>query len=200
MYNLIRKDITLHKKYIFLTMIVVIVGTFLLLNSTDSQQYYVTLYILPLTILNMVIGRFNYADDQDNMRLFIKSLPYSKYENVGTRFLETLVLTLISILYALIIDIFFYRGLEMITVIHDALIATSVILIYQGFSLWLFFFKNYRISQNALVICCILLLGLCRIVTYFNVTIIISDKSIDILMIGLFVYTLFFYISCKTVR
>lgn len=200
MFDLIKKDVVLNKKYLFLTLIVVLIGSFLLLNDQDIAQYYVALYFLPLTILNMVIGKLNYLDDQDNIRLFLKSLPYARSEIVGSRYLETIILVGVSVIYSVIIEINFYSGLKPLMVINDAIMAFSVVLIYEAVSLWLFFYKNYRISQNALVFCCILLLLFYGFLTMFNIAVTISINYLLVLIISVFVYILSFYMSCRMLR
>lgn len=200
MLNLIKKDIILNKKYFFLTFVVVLIGSFLLLNDQDIQQYYVALYFLPLTILNMIIGKLNYLDDQKDIRLFLKSLPYARSLLVGARYLETVVLIVMSIIYSVVLEINYYNCLEISTVINDALLAFSVIVVYQALSLWLFFFKNYRVSQNSLVFCCILLLLFYGITTTFNIVITFNFNYLYVAIICIGVYILSFYMSCKMLR
>ncbi len=200
MFNLLKKDLVQNKKYFFLTMIVVLIGSFLLLNDQDIQQYYVALYFLPLTILNMIIGKLNYIDDQNNIRLFLKSLPYSKYTLVGTRYLETMILIIVSIIYSVVIETNYYNSLEGLKVIEDAFLAFSVITIYQAISLWMFFYKNYRVSQNALVICCILLLMFYGITNSLGIVISININYLYIIISSICVYILSFYMSSKMLK
>lgn len=199
MLNLIKKDISFNKKYIFYSLIYAIIAPILLVIDGGEKLYYLSLF-LPLVALALIIGKACYLDDPINVRAFIKSLQISKNEQVTSKYLQVLFISLINFIYIVIIQAIFMKNTSIDMILRSNLLVTCAMLIYFSIYLALFFIKNYNAAQNSIyvIMCiCFAIMMLFKDIK-FDISIVNSNYfSITFSIISLISYILGIKISIK---
>jgi len=166
MIRLIKKDIRFSTKNIAITLIYIVILPILLMFDEDLSSINLLSFLITVVALGLIIGKICYIEDSDDIKMFLKSLPYKNKSLISSRFLELFILDIISISYVTIIQIILRSNYSIEKIIEMNIISGSCLLIYYSIYLFLYFKKNYNAAQNTVYI----------LVAFVFITIFLSSK------------------------
>lgn len=105
-----------------------------------------------MVVIGIIIGKVCYIEDSDDIKMFLKSLPYKKSSLIRSKFLELVILDIISMSYVIIIQIALKMNYSIEEIMKMNIIAGSFFLIYYSIYLFLYFKKDYNTAQNTIYI------------------------------------------------
>lgn len=200
MLRLLVKDFIFNKKQVFFG---VIFTVFISLAIKDGQQYAAPAFFMSAAFLfNQFVGKSCYMDDKNNVYTFLKSLPISKSTIVISKFAEGLISLVMAIVFALAVKaILQLTGSPQFQFeVPLFLMIISILLIYIGVYLWLFFKYNFATAQHAMPVIFLTILIIFKIQDYLKNFINISitpDLSFSFSYIILLIAIVLFTFSLK---
>lgn len=158
-----KKDISFSKRYVSISLIFALIAPIALVFDGDKLYHLLSLYI-PMVIIGLILGKICYIEDSDDIKMFLKSLPYKKSSLIASKFLELIVLDIISISYVIIVQIILKMDYSIEQIMKMNIITGSFFLIYYSIYLLLYFKKDYNTAQNTIYI----MLSLVFILMFFS--------------------------------
>lgn len=145
MINIIKKDLIISKKTIFVIAIFSIVAPFLFYITNDDKQKYIFLYtsFFPIAFF---LNRNCYQEDSYNIRLFQRTLGIKLQKIMLAKSIITLTLLLISLVISAIEQLILSGGFSMF-ILSVSFIITCI---YASTFLFLFYVFDYSYAQLTL--------------------------------------------------
>ncbi|MBQ3423401.1 MAG: ABC-2 transporter permease [Romboutsia sp.] len=151
MFTLLKKDIYFCSKYIGITVVFCILSPILLVIDGDNLYQLLSFYI-PMVALGVIIGKICYIEDSDEVKMFLRSLPYKRSHIIICKYLEVLILNVISILYVSIVQRILEKSSDFGYILEINLLVGAFFMFYYSIYLFLYFKKNYHTAQNTMYI------------------------------------------------
>ena len=149
MFTLIKKDFLFSKKYIIITTLFCTLSPLLLILDGDNLYHLLSFYI-PMVMLGVLIGKTCYLEDSSEVRVFLKSLPYKRSSLVISKYIEMLILVLISVFYVSAVQIILNKGSNIKATLVLNILVGAFFIFYYSIYLYLYFAKNYNVAQNTM--------------------------------------------------
>jgi ABC-2 type transport system permease protein len=172
MIQLILKDINFNKKNIYISTLVCLVGYYLI--SQDGERFKVlACTLIPLLMFNFIIGKLCFIEDRDKVFKYIQALPIKKSHFVTAKYLESLLVLVLSFAFIFAENYFLkilkrqFFNLEF----EYTILIFSVMLIYVGIFIFLYFRFNYQVANQTLIVFYILCLMAYKLVELLNLDI-----------------------------
>ena len=98
MVTLIRKDFRFCSKYVLIAITFSLAAPLVLLIDGDNL-YIMLSFFIPMVVLGVVLGKICYIEDCEEARLFLRALPYKRRSLVLSKYIESIMLNVISFIY-----------------------------------------------------------------------------------------------------
>lgn len=151
MFTLLKKDINFCSKYIWITIIFCLLSPILLVIDGDNLYQLLSFYI-PMVALGVIIGKICYMEDSDDVKMFLRSLPYKRSDIIMCKYLEALILNITSIIYVSIVQILLDKNSTLDHILKINILVGAFFMFYYSIYLFLYFKKNYYTAQNTMYI------------------------------------------------
>ncbi|MPQ26951.1 ABC-2 transporter permease [Bacillus paralicheniformis] len=180
MVAIFKKDILINQKYLLILMIFSIIFPIILIIDGDNK-YLIMSFLLPFVNVNFFVGKSCYIEDSEDVRSFLKMLPINYNKIVLVRYIEMIVALALSSVYTFFVQSYLINGEKSSFLIQLNLLIFSLLLIYFGIYLSVYFKMNYHAAQNTFMFLFVLAIG----------TFILAEKvfNIKIEMINHFEYS-----------
>lgn len=193
MFQLIVKDFKFNKKNIYISTLVSLLGYYLI--SQDGERYKVlACTLIPLLMFNFVIGKICFIEDRDKVYKYIHSLPLKKSDFVLSKYVEGAGVLIFSFAFIFVENYFLklinknYFNLD----INYIMLIFSIMLIYIGMFIFIYFRFNYQIANQTLIVFYILCLIGYKIFETLNINM-YKIISWDYFNVMLFIISIFLY-------
>lgn len=147
MVTLIRKDFRFCSKYVLIAITFSLAAPLVLLIDGDNL-YTMLSFFIPMVVLGVVLGKICYIEDCEEARLFLRALPYKRRSLVLSKYIESIMLNVISFIYVGIAQYMLMKDVSFGVIFKINLIASAFFLVYYSIYLYLYFTRNYYIAQN----------------------------------------------------
>lgn len=195
MFTLIKKDISFCSKYIYISILFCIASPFLLILDGDRLYQLLSFYI-PMVILGVIFGKICYTEDSDDVKMFLRALPYKRRDFIISKYLEVLFLDIISIIYVSVVQAVLDKNANIETILKTNILIGGFFIVYYSIYLFLYFKKNYYTAQNTMYI----VLGLLFVCVFASNRKMINNYNIEwlfgnLVVGGLYIVSLLIFLA-----
>ena len=202
MITLIKKDMYFCRKYILIALLFSLAAPILLVVDGDGLYQLLSFYV-PMVVTGVVFGKMCYTDDSDDVRMFLRSLPYKRSKFIASKFIELFLINAISIIYVSVIQIILNKGINTTSTLKINILVGAFFIFYYSIYLFLYFKNNYYAAQNtmyivlAVVFVCVFASNR-NLLSNINMNWLFNNSVVAIILgIAIIIYTASMYIIIK---
>ena len=155
MSALLIKDFKFNIRYILISLLVVVSGFVLFCIDGGESSYLFSITLLPILMFGFDIGKLCYMDDKDKALTYLESLPFRKKDFIISKFIEGLIVGIVSILIILIENLIlkniFNIGFDIS--VNNIIYSLTFIIFYMGMFFILYYKYDISIIQIQAPIC-----------------------------------------------